>query len=171
MSLQSPLSRFTPGPGTGRSLRDALSRFGTGVAVVTTMTPDGPLGMTVNSFASVSLDPPLVLWSAAKTSRRYPFFAAADHMAIHIMEARQIDTARAFAAAPDAFDVAAWEESPEGTPLLGDALARFECAAHAEHDGGDHGILVGRVLRAAFRDGIPLICYGSRFGVFSPACV
>lgn len=167
MSLQSPLSHFIPGPDRGRALRDALSRFGTGVAVVTTMTPDGPVGMTVSSFSSVSLDPPLVLWSAARSSGRYPHFAAARHMAIHILDAGQQEVARAFAAAPDAFDLVDWQPGAEGCPLLTDALARFECAAYAEYDGGDHGILVGRVLRAAFRDGDPLICYGSRFGGFA----
>lgn len=72
-----------------RELRDALGRFVTGVTIVTTMTADGPLGMTANSFSSVSLVPPLVLWSPARKSRRFPAFEAASHFAVHVLSDRQ----------------------------------------------------------------------------------
>jgi flavin reductase (DIM6/NTAB) family NADH-FMN oxidoreductase RutF len=80
-----------------RDLRDALGRYATGVTVVTTMTPHGPLGMTVNSFSSVSLDPPLVLWSPARKSSRFPAFEASSHFAIHILAADQRPLAEHFA--------------------------------------------------------------------------
>lgn len=172
MSLQDKMTHFVPGERLGeeesRSLRGALSRFGTGVAIVTTQGSDGPVGMTVNSFSSVSLDPPLVLWSAARASRRYPHFAKASHMAIHVLGADQLDLCQAFAASAHAFDAADWHLGDDDLPVLKGCLARFDCAAYAEYDGGDHGILVGRVLRATIGEGAPLLCYQSRFGRFDP---
>lgn len=172
MSLQQKMTHFRPGAPLGeaesRSLRGALSRFGTGVAIVTTEGADGPVGMTVNSFSSVSLDPPLVLWSAARASRRYPHFAGAAHMAIHVLAADQLGLCQAFAARADAFDAADWHRGEDDLPVLRGCLARFDCAAYAEYDGGDHGILVARVLRATLGEGTPLLCYQSRFGGFAP---
>lgn len=172
MSLQEKMTHFRPGAPLGeaesRSLRGALSRFGTGVAIVTAEGSDGPVGMTINSFASVSLDPPLVLWSAARASQRYPQFARAAHLAIHVLGADQHALCQAFAARADAFDAADWHRGADGLPLLRGCLARFDCAAYAEYDGGDHGILVGRVLRAVIGEGAPLLCYQSQFGGFEP---
>ncbi|AKP00115.1 flavin reductase family protein [Marinovum algicola] len=172
MSLQEKMTHFVPGARLGeaesRSLRGALSRFGTGVAIVTTQGADGPVGMTVNSFSSVSLDPPLVLWSAARASRRYPHFAKASHMAIHVLGADQLELCQAFAASAHAFDAADWHMGADDLPVLKGCLARFDCAAYAEYDGGDHGILVARVLRATIGEGAPLLCYQSRFGRFDP---
>ncbi len=166
MSYHDTMEQFTPGPETGKALRGALSRFGTGVTIVTTMTEDGPVGIAANSFSSVSLDPALVLWSVGKASRRYPYFSGAKHMAIHVLGADQLDLCKAFAASPHAFEGVIWEEGAYGLPLLSGCLARFECERYAEYDGGDHGILVGLVQKVAFREGAPLMCFGSQFGQF-----
>ena len=160
---------FVPGPEMGRELRDALGRFATGVTVVTTATGDGPLGITANSFASVSLDPPLVLWSPARFSRRFDAFADAEHFAIHVLGEEQGAIGEGFSAAGDAFDGLPHTTNPEGCPVIDGCLARFECRAHARHDGGDHDIVVGRVLRASSREGGPLIFASGTYGRFTSA--
>jgi len=160
---------FVPGAETAREFRDALGRFGTGITVVTCATPTGPLGITANSFASVSLDPPLVLWSPAKSSSRYPFYVAAQHFAIHVMGQDQHETCRGFARDGTAFDGVCWSEGAHRVPLLEGCLARFECTKVAEHDGGDHTIIVARVTRAASQDGAPLLFFGGHYGGFAGA--
>ena len=140
-----------------RAFRDALGRFATGVTVVTTAGPEGPLGFTANSFSAVSLDPPLVLWSPARSSSRFAAFAQAAHYSIHVLGADQRDLCERFARSDGGFEGLSHGLSAEGAPLLRGALARFDCARHAGYDGGDHMIIVGRVLRANFRDGAPLI--------------
>ncbi len=142
-----------------RELRDALGRFATGVTVVTAMSADGPLGMTANSFASVSLDPPLVLWSPARKSRRFPAFEAASHFAIHVLGAHQQALAARFAGAGDAFAGLETVAGEGGAPLIAGCAARFECRHTAGHDGGDHLIMVGEVLRVETRDVAPLLFY------------
>jgi flavin reductase (DIM6/NTAB) family NADH-FMN oxidoreductase RutF len=149
-----------------RSLRDAFGRFATGVCLVTTMGPEGPVGFTANSFSSVSLDPPLVLWSPARSSRRFGVFVEAQHYAIHVLGLDQTDWIPRFARTGEGFAGLDAPLNAEGVPTLPTALARFDCAAHATHDGGDHAILVGRVLRASFRDGEPLVFSQGRYGRF-----
>ncbi|MCR8549395.1 flavin reductase family protein [Salipiger sp. P9] len=159
---------FDPAAADPRAFRDALGRFVTGVTIVTCNTPDGPLGITANSFASVSLDPPLVLWSPAKRSQRYPFFVAAAHFAIHVLRADQAPLCQAFARSGESFDAARWQPNAEGVPLIDGCLARFDCEKLAEHDGGDHTILIGRVRRVDTLPGEPLIFSGGRYGAFVP---
>ncbi|MBV7394907.1 flavin reductase family protein [Mameliella sediminis] len=158
---------FDPSQTDSHAFRDALGRFGTGVTVITCATPTGPLGITANSFSSVSLDPPLVLWSPAKSSSRYPFFMAAQRFAIHVMGAEQFDLCRGFARSGDAFSETDWRTSAQGVPLIDGCLALFECLQVAAHDAGDHSILVGQVERAAARDGAPLLFQGGRYGSFA----
>jgi flavin reductase (DIM6/NTAB) family NADH-FMN oxidoreductase RutF len=160
------MTRITPGPDTRRDFRDALGRFATGVTLVTCDSEIGPLGITANSFASLSLDPALVLWSPARSSRRFAAFTAARRFAIHILRDDQLDLARAFTHHGQAWDGVAWHPSPEGVPLLDDALARFECRQAALHDGGDHAIVVGEVTAAMIGDGSPLVFSGGGFGAF-----
>lgn len=155
-----------PDAAHARALRDALGRFATGVTVITIAAPDGPMGFTANSFASVSLDPALVLWSPAKSSLRYPHFANAQHYAIHILGVGQFDLASRFVRGGAGFDGLPYQTSPEGVPVLPDTLARFECHQHATHDGGDHLIIVGRVLRFALNDGAPLVFSQGAYGGF-----
>jgi len=159
---------FNPTQGDTRRFRDALGAFSTGVCVVTTGGNAGRVGITANSFASLSLDPPLVLWSPARASRRFTAFAKARHYAIHVLAADQFALARHFAL--DGFDFAlpGITTGAEGVPLLPGCLARFECLQEAVHDGGDHALIVGRVLRAASRPGMPLVFSAGRYGGFLP---
>lgn len=139
-----------------RELRDALGRFATGVTVVTTMTPTGPLGITANSFASLSLDPPLVLWSPARRSSRFAAFETASHFCVHVLAADQQDLARHFALAGGFGDLG-YAPGLGGAPLIEGCAARFECFHAARFDGGDHLICVGEVRRLVQRDVAPLV--------------
>ncbi len=151
-----------------KDLRNALGRFATGVTIVTTMTERGPLGITVNSFASVSLNPPLVLWSPARKSARFPAFEAASHFAVHVLAEDQEDIARAFAQTGiEAFDTLPYTEGHGRAPLIDGCVARFECAHAAGHDGGDHLIVVGEVLACQAWDRPPLLFYRGAFGSIS----
>lgn len=158
---------FIPGPETERAFRTALGRFATGITVITCASDAGPVGLTVNSFAAVSLDPPLVLWSPAKSSRRFGPFVAAQHYAIHVLGDDQHALCRAFVKSEGWFDGLDYDQGEGGVPLLPGCLARFECTAHSGHDAGDHRILIGRVDRAAYRDGAPLLFSGGLYGRFS----
>ena len=154
----------------GRELRNALGRFATGVTIITAMTEDQKaMGMTANSFSSVSLDPPLVLWSPARASKRCQAFEAADHFAIHILDERQQSYCKVFATEGGNFSELDWRLSDENVPLIQGCLARFECARHAVHDGGDHAIIVGRVMAASYKDGNPLVFSAGSFGQFARA--
>ena len=160
------MTEFTPGPETARAYRTALGRFATGVTVVTTCAGGAPVGITANSFASVSLDPALVLWSPAKASRRYPVFAGAARFAIHVLGDRQAEMALRFVAEGNPFDDLDWHENADGTPLIDGCLARFDCRTEAVHDAGDHSIVVGRVEAAKLGEGEPLVFAHGRYGRF-----
>lgn len=149
------------------AFRRALGAFATGVTVVTARGPDGPVGITANSFASVSLDPPLVLWSPAKASRRFGVFAGAEHFAIHVLAETDRPICEGFVRAIDAFDRLDWSEGDHGVPLIHGTAARFECRRAASHDAGDHLIIVGRVLRASTGVRDPLIFHAGRYGGFA----
>lgn len=161
-------------PGSGRpldprdapALRRALGRFTTGVTVITTAGPDGrPLGFTANSFNSVSLDPPLILWSLARSSQRLGAYRGASHYAVNILSAEQGGLARVFASpAEDRFDGVAWHPGLGGAPVLDGALAVFECAHEAVYPAGDHELFIGRVMHARERQGRPLTYFGGGFG-------
>lgn len=159
---------FVPGPDTTRAFRDALGQFATGVTVITTQTPDGPLGITANSFSSVSLDPPLVLWSPARNAGRFAVFEAARYFAVHIVGADQAGLASAFVRDGAAFDRLDWTHGASGAPLIEGCIARFECARHAVYDGGDHAIILGRVLSVSVAPRPPLLFVAGRFGVAAP---
>ncbi|MCL3882212.1 flavin reductase family protein [Marivita sp. GX14005] len=158
---------FDPSIENDAAFRAALGQFGTGVTVVTCQTQTGPIGITANSFASVSLDPPLVLWAPAKASARYPFFMEAEHFAIHVIGAEQAHLGKAFAREGDAFHDCDWSYGDRDVPLLGGCLSRFECTRTAAHDGGDHSIIVARVRRVTTNKGTPLIFFGGQFGGFT----
>lgn len=163
-----PMTRITPGPASERAFRTALGRFATGVTLVTCDSEIGPIGITANSFASVSLDPPLVLWSPARASRRFAAFAAARDYAIHVLRDDQMALAQAFTAHGQAWDGVGWTLSGAGVPMIDDTLARFECRRTALHDGGDHAIIVGEVTAAAIGEGRPLVFAGGGYGAFAP---
>ena len=144
--------------------RRALSRFATGIAVVTASGPDGPTAITVNSFASVSLDPPLILWSPDKASRRHDVFAQATHFAVHIMAAHQRDICQGFVKSAFAFDTVETVMNASGVPVIQNCLAVFECRQHAAIDAGDHTILIGEVLSASEQPGEALIYANGAYG-------
>ena len=160
---------FIPGPDTAGAFREALGHFPTGITIVTTMGTEGPEGFTANSFASVSLDPPLVLWSPARASSRFDTFANARHFAIHLLGDRDAGLAARFARGGLGFGGLIHDTTVEGTPVIPGTLARFDCVQHATHDGGDHVIVLGRVLRCAQRKGAPLVFSRGAYGVFNPA--
>ena len=164
-----PETSFVPGPDTARAFREALGHFPTGITVVTTLGPDGPVGFTANSFASVSLDPPLVLWSPAKASSRFALFSEAEHYAIHILGDADAGLASRFARGGTGFGGLVHADNDEGVPVIPGTLARFDCVRTAAYDGGDHLIVLGRVLRCAQRAGAPLVFSRGTYGVFNPS--
>lgn len=141
--------------------RRALGCFATGVAVVTAVDSAGAgVGITVNSFNSVSLDPPLVLWSVAESSHNYDVFRRAEFFAVNILSKEQKDLADRFAQRSEhKFDGLACREGLNGVPLLPKFAALFECRTEHIYAGGDHKIIVGRVLRVEDHDTDPLIFY------------
>ncbi len=152
-------------------MRQALGTFATGVTVVTARTETGrPVAMTVSSFAGVSLDPPLVLWCAQRGIGPFAGFAAAKHFAVHVLHAGQGDEAMHFAQdIDDKFGGVEPEQGVADLPLLPDCAACFQCAVEHRIDGGDHLILMGRVLAVDCRDAEPLVFHGGRLGGFVPA--
>lgn len=159
---------FQPGPLDARAFRSALGRYATGVTIVTCDSEIGPLGITANSFASVSLDPPLVLWSPARASKRFEAFEAAEKFAIHVLGDDQKDFCDVFASQGGDFSKLNWAPSAGNVPLIDDCLVRLECDRHAVHEGGDHAIVVGQVTAAVVREGgSPLVFANGGFGRFS----
>jgi flavin reductase (DIM6/NTAB) family NADH-FMN oxidoreductase RutF len=155
---------------TQRELRDAFGLFATGVTVVTAVRPDGaPVGVTANSFSSVSLEPPLLLWCLASGSGAAAAFTHGAAFAVHILAHHQLDMALNFARRThDKFEMDRhqWRNRPQ-PPQLADALCRFDCRVHAVHAGGDHLIVVGEVHGIAGAPGTPLAFHAGRFGNFS----
>jgi len=158
---------FVPTPDDTRPLRDAFSRFATGVTVVTVDSTDGPIGMTANSFSSVSLDPALVLWSPSIKSSRYDHFARAKHFAIHILADDQGDACNGFAKSANAFDLVDYRRNEHNVPVIQNCLARFECETTAIHPAGDHAIVIGQILSAEMRDGDALTFFAGKLGSFA----
>ena len=149
-----------------RALRNALGRFATGVAVVTAIDPDGhPIGLTVNSFSAVSLNPPLVLWCLDNTSHNLAAFRRAGHHAINVLAAGQLDLSNRFATWPvDRFAGLRWRPGAGGAPLLPGCCASFEVANEAAHPGGDHIIFLGRVERFSETPAIaPLLFHAGQY--------
>jgi len=149
------------------AFRTALGRFATGVTVVTCRGADGALvGLTANSFNSVSLDPPLVLWSLAKRAKSLEAFRDATHFGVNVLAWNQVEMARRFSSPlPDRFAGITLIEGEAGVPLLEGCVAHFVCTTHHQYDGGDHMIFVGRVLRCACEDHPALVYYGRRYAV------
>lgn len=152
MELAKSGQSFVPTADNTRQLRDAFGRFATGVTIVTAPSEQGPIAITANSFSSVSLDPPLVLWSPDKNSRRFPFFEKAEHYAIHILAADQDALCWNVAKNFDGLKDEPLSLNAEGVPVIEGCLARFECRQTAIYEGGDHAIVLGEVLRATMRD-------------------
>jgi 3-hydroxy-9,10-secoandrosta-1,3,5(10)-triene-9,17-dione monooxygenase reductase component len=128
------------------AFRHVLGHYPTGVAVITAQTPDGPVGMSMNSFTSLSLRPPLVLFCPAESSRTWPLLRQAGAIAINVLSAGQESVSRAFAARlPDRFAGLAWTLGSNGAPLLDDALGWLECTVQAEYPAGDHLVVIAGI--------------------------
>ncbi len=148
------------------ALRTAFGQYATGVTIVTVATPDGPLGMTVNSFTSVSLEPPMLLWCPARDSDRHDAMLAADQFALHILTRSQEDLAQGFSERGDAFDLCPWHEGTNGLPLIENCAARFICSTKQRIEAGDHSILLARIRQAETSPHEALIFSTGRYGSF-----
>ena len=154
-------------PVDGRRFRSALGAFATGVTIVTTRNAEGrDFGLTANSFNSVSLEPPMVLWSLAKSARSLPAFLAATHFAVHVLAADQEELSLRFAARrADKFAGLDLERGPGELPMLRGCSARFLCRTAFRHEGGDHVIFVGEVEAFDHSDRPPLLFHGGRYAL------
>lgn len=133
-----------------RAFRHALGHFPTGVAIVTTRTPEGrPVGLTINSFSSLSLEPPLIMWSLANQSPSLNVFENCNYFAINVISQAQVDAALGFAnpKIEDKFALVSHMDGEEGVPLLDNCVATFVCKNYRQHEGGDHTLFIGRVVR------------------------
>ncbi|HLM64021.1 MAG TPA: flavin reductase family protein [Acidimicrobiales bacterium] len=155
----------------GARFRQVLGHFPTGVTVITAAGPDGPAGLAVGSFFSVSLDPPLVAFCAAKTSSSYPKVEAAGHFVVNVLGDDQEDVCRVFAGKGDKFAGLGYRPSPgSGAPVINDVLAWIDCDIDTVHEAGDHWIVVGHVreLEVGDESGGPLVFYRGGYGRFAP---
>jgi flavin reductase (DIM6/NTAB) family NADH-FMN oxidoreductase RutF len=167
------LAVVPPGGDAGRLLRQSLGHFASGVTIVTTRAPDGrAAGLTVNSFASLSLEPPLLLWSLSNRSPNLAIFRAAPRFAINVLARGQEALARQFAnpAVPDKFaGVALREGAADAPPLIAGSLAHFVCDSRDAIEAGDHTLFIGRVAQHAASGGEPLLFFRGAFGQLQDA--
>lgn len=149
---------------TDREFRDALGQFTTGVAIVTADVDGTLIGATISSFNSVSLTPPLILFSLAKSAQSLPLWLQAKHFAVTVLAEHETDLSNRFArGGAEKWESVAPLRTAHGTPLLRGGLVTFECAAYATHPGGDHEILLGRVLTFSRAKAAPLLFFGGRY--------
>lgn len=149
-----------------RALRNALGRFATGIAIVTAIDPDGhPIGLTVNSFSAVSLQPALVLWCLDNSSHNLEAFRKASHHAINILSTDQQDLSNRFATWPvDRFAGLPWQAGAGGAPLFPACCASFEVANETAHLAGDHTIFIGSVEKfSETPDLAPLLFHAGQY--------
>lgn len=149
--------------------RQVLGHYPTGVAVVTAAAPE-PVGMAVNSFTSVSLQPPLVSFCAASSSSTWPRVRSAGRFAVNILHESQEQLCRQFSlSGVDRFEGVPWAPSASGSPILDGALAWLDCEIEAEHPAGDHSIVVGLVKGMGCRDGRPVVFWRGAYGAVALA--
>jgi flavin reductase (DIM6/NTAB) family NADH-FMN oxidoreductase RutF len=166
MLSPTPLRQASRPGFSSQEFRASLGMFATGVTIVTARTPAGALvGLTASSFNSVSLNPPLVLWSLAQAASSMAVFSTGSHYAINILAADQKALAERFASRrEDRWAGVAFTEGACGAPLLDGAAATFECFNRSRYEEGDHVIFVGEVERCSHRDGVaPLLYHGGKF--------
>jgi flavin reductase (DIM6/NTAB) family NADH-FMN oxidoreductase RutF len=150
----------------GRAFRRCLGQYPTGVTVVTARHGDKLLGMAVNSFAAVSLDPPLVLWSIRRESKSASDFLEASHFAVNVLASEQVEVSQRFGSGhPDRFSLTPCRVGQHGAPLIDGAIAHLECRRTVVHDGGDHLILIGQVERYSRYEGEPLVFAQGQYAV------
>ncbi len=155
------------GPVSPSVMRDVLGHFVSGIVVVTAACPEGLMGFTCQSFASLSLDPPLVSFAPARTSSPWPRIRATGTFCVNVLAADHQELSVGFArSGVDKFDGVAWRRGPSGAPVLDGVSAWIDCSLWNEYDGGDHTIAVGRVLDlGADPERLPLLYYRGRYGV------
>ncbi|GAA0930280.1 flavin reductase family protein [Pseudonocardia zijingensis] len=158
------------GPVSPTVLREVLGHFVSGIVVVTAAGPAGPLGFTCQSFASLSLEPPLVSFAPARTSSTWPRIRETGTFCVNVLAADHQELSAGFARSGgtgvDKFHGVGWRPSPSGAPVLDGVSAWIDCTLWNEYDGGDHTIVVGRVLDlGATPDRLPLLFYRGRYGV------
>jgi flavin reductase (DIM6/NTAB) family NADH-FMN oxidoreductase RutF len=166
MQFMTPPRKAQPPSFSSQEFRTALGTFATGVTIVTARAPGGePIGLTANSFNSVSLDPPLVLWSLSQAAASLAAFSTGSHYAINVLAADQRNLAERFATkGSDRWLGVAFASGIAGAPLLAGAAATFECFNRSRYEEGDHVIFVGEVERCSWREGAsPLLFHGGRF--------
>lgn len=152
-----------------RALRNTLGCFATGVTVVTAQADGRRVGVTANSFSSLSLDPPLILWSLVKTSSSYPVFEQASHFAVNILAQGQFDLSNRFArSTSDKFAGLTFDEGHGGCLLLRETCATIQCARERILDGGDHWILIGEVTAFTASDHAPLLYHRGAYSSAKP---
>jgi 3-hydroxy-9,10-secoandrosta-1,3,5(10)-triene-9,17-dione monooxygenase reductase component len=146
--------------------RTVLGHFGSGVAIITSLEGDEPVGMAVQSFSSLSLDPPYIMFAPAKTSTSWPRIQATGRFCANVLSEDQEPLSRSFAVSGgDKFAGVAWHRSGHDTPILDGVLAWIDCVIETEHDAGDHTIVVGRVLELDVeRHGRPLLFFRGGYG-------
>lgn len=164
--MSSDVAGGSPAAFTSDDFRRACGRFPTGVAIASVMDATGaPHGLTVSSFTSVSLEPPLVLICLGHAVTMIEIFRAATHFAINVLSEQQQDLSERFARkGHDRFTGVPWHRGQAGVPLIEGVLAAIECEVHQRFLSGDHDILVGRVLRAEVTEGAPLLHFSGRYG-------
>jgi flavin reductase (DIM6/NTAB) family NADH-FMN oxidoreductase RutF len=150
-----------------RDFRHALGQFATGVTIVTARAKDGrAIGLTVNSFTSVSLDPPLVLWCLSRQATDFAALNAARRFAVNVLSAKQHHLSRQFSTTlADKFTSVEYEEAPDSSPLLKGATAHFICRVAGRFDGGDHVVIIGEVEEYRWNEGEPLVFHSGRYHV------
>lgn len=148
-----------------RALRNALGRFATGVTIITCVDGEGQrVGLTANSFSSLSLEPPLVLWSLRRESPNLAAFEVAAHFVVNVLAESQVDLSRRFAAqGVDRFAEGSWSAGIGGAPVLAGCAAVFECRTEQRLDGGDHRLYIGRVERLADMAVSPLLFHSGHY--------
>ena len=148
----------------GTEYRNAMGHFATGITVVTARNACGqPYGLTVNSFSSLSMDPPLVQWTIKGSSYCWPSFSICTAFAVNILASGQEAVSHAFCKPVDRFATVEWEEGLDGLPLIRGCLAWIECSMHRIVEGGDHWILMGEVVRARTFERKPLLFWRGRY--------
>jgi len=154
-----------------QAMRDVLGHFASGVTVVTAETAEGPLGFTCQSFSSLSLDPPLVAFAPARTSRTWPRLREMGRFCVNVLAEGQDDVSQNFArSSADKFAGVRWTRSPHGSPVLDGVVAWIDGELWAEYDGGDHTIVVARVLDlGAHPDRRPLLYHRGAYGLLHRA--
>lgn len=160
--MKPPMSVDAPARST---LRAALGRFATGVTIVTCVDAQGhSVGLTVNSFGALSLEPALVLWSLRDVSPSVQAFAGAHHFAVNVLAETQVELSRRFASpVADKFGHGVWHVGLGGVPVLNEAAAVFECALVSEQKAGDHLLFIGQVQRFAEGSAPPLLFHAGRY--------